>query len=589
MAQQPQQQVIPTDQLVTTKYQIIGRCNNYAMLQNIPFKQVPNTNGTFRFVINKKEITYTVDMFRATLKLPVETPKKPFILPATLEFIQPFIKIIGYQGHVDKVSAFYAKNLAQPWKTMFKVFSRCLTSRTSGHDQTKINILQIFHDVVNCVHVDYATLLWWDFLHCVKQKKDLIQYPRFTKLIIADLIEKFDSIPKRLEEDYHSIKDDVPLVSVYITRNVTVRGMLIHEFITDDIRATKEYKEYEKVFVRVNVPTIQPQPVKSTQGTNRTPRATRTPTLTADAAQNKRKSKEVVGESSTPRKSLKVTIKQKKLVSTSIPPPTIVQEKILEEDIEKMVDGKDEDSYASAFANSIFQDDEDTGTRIEPESHKENPKNIDDDDDDDDVNKEKKDDEKDDDNDNDDNDDHDDHALVRNQVLGSLEIRSDKMQTPIPSPYRSSRTDLSSDNTIFEELTANVSPTPATTIKDQSMSKPISNIRKMKEMSDNHNNLVPELTMAKTNELIKEAVSRMVNDAVKQDRELFANVVPELVSKEFIKLDLRAQAADLDMWDVLKKKFEKYFASASLGKGHDAHQDNVTPYKFLSNNFAVSV
>ncbi|GKA19355.1 hypothetical protein Tco_0699270, partial [Tanacetum coccineum] len=70
-------------------------------------------------------------MFRATLKLQVETPTHPFIAPATLKFIQPFLKIIGYQGIVDKVSAFFTKNLAQPWQTMFKVFNRYLTLRTS--------------------------------------------------------------------------------------------------------------------------------------------------------------------------------------------------------------------------------------------------------------------------------------------------------------------------------------------------------------------------------------------------------------------------------------------------------------------------
>ncbi|GKF93921.1 hypothetical protein Tco_0283621, partial [Tanacetum coccineum] len=87
------------------------------------------------------------------------------------------MKIIGYQGDVDKVSAFFMKNLAQPWQTMFKV-------------------------------------------------------------IIADLMKKFSFIPQRLEEDYQSIKDDIPLVSVYTTGNVTVRGMLIpNEFLTDDIRA----------------------------------------------------------------------------------------------------------------------------------------------------------------------------------------------------------------------------------------------------------------------------------------------------------------------------------------------------------------
>ncbi|GJW84013.1 hypothetical protein Tco_0157158 [Tanacetum coccineum] len=249
MAQQ-QQPIIPADQLVP-KFQSIGRCNNYVFWKTVG--KVLDTEDTIRFKLDIQEIVYTVDMFCSTLNLLVKTTANPFIAPIIMKYIQPFMQIVGYQGDVDKVSAFFTKNLAQPWKTMFKVFNRCLTSRTSGHDKTKINILEIFHVVINRVHVDYAALLWWDFLHCVQQKKDQIQYPHFTKLIIANLMKKFSSIPQRLEEDYHSIKDDIPLVSVYTTGNVTVRGMLISdEFFTDDIRATKEYKEYIKVFVGVD-------------------------------------------------------------------------------------------------------------------------------------------------------------------------------------------------------------------------------------------------------------------------------------------------------------------------------------------------
>ncbi|GJU26351.1 hypothetical protein Tco_1164972 [Tanacetum coccineum] len=73
-----------------------------------------------------------------------------------------------------------------------------------------------------------------------------------------------------IDEDYHSIKDDIPLVSVYTTRNVLVRGMLIpDEFLTEEIRATDDYKEYDTVFVNVVIPMNQPQPVVSTQGTHR--------------------------------------------------------------------------------------------------------------------------------------------------------------------------------------------------------------------------------------------------------------------------------------------------------------------------------
>ncbi|GKG45522.1 hypothetical protein Tco_0495600, partial [Tanacetum coccineum] len=59
--------------------------------------------------------------------------------------------------------------------------------------------------------------------------------------------------------DYHSIKDDILLVSVYTTGNVLVRGMLIsNELLTEEIRATDDFKEYETVFVGVDVIMNQP-------------------------------------------------------------------------------------------------------------------------------------------------------------------------------------------------------------------------------------------------------------------------------------------------------------------------------------------
>ncbi|GJS62035.1 hypothetical protein Tco_0656819 [Tanacetum coccineum] len=55
-------------------------------------KQMPNANETTCFMVDKEEITYTVDMFCSTLKLLVETPEQPFIPPATLKFIQHFLR-----------------------------------------------------------------------------------------------------------------------------------------------------------------------------------------------------------------------------------------------------------------------------------------------------------------------------------------------------------------------------------------------------------------------------------------------------------------------------------------------------------------
>ncbi|GKA45929.1 hypothetical protein Tco_0738725 [Tanacetum coccineum] len=310
-------------------------------------------------------------MLRNTLQLPVETPENPFVAPVNIEIIESFMHTVGYQGVVDKVSAFYTKFLAQPWPTMFK-------------------------------------------------------YPPFTKLIIADLMKKFPSIPPRLKEDYHSIKNDIPLVSVYTMGNVTVRGMLIPDaFLTEEICVTDDYKKYKTVS---------------------TPRAHRTPTLTTASPQGKKRKQSDDRE-------------RDEMAEATL---------LNKEEIEKMVEGEEnEESYASMFAGSMLNDD--SGTRIDPESHKEKPKVVDDDDKDDkkDENDKKDDDveKADDATEKKDNDDQTDHTLVGS---GSMETRNEQMQTPIPTPTRSFRKDLFSDKIIFEELMTNVSPTTATTSKTKS-------------------------------------------------------------------------------------------------------------------------
>nr|GEU70901.1 hypothetical protein [Tanacetum cinerariifolium] len=226
------QQVIPTAQLIP-RFHIIGRYNNYAMLQSIPcspeckivgqilldhlliyaltatadvpvvylqqlwrtVSKVPDLDDTIKFMLNTQEFNYIVDMFRDILHLPVETPENPFVALVNIETIEAFTN---------------------------RVFNHCLTTRTSGHDRITINILQMFRAVINRTNVDYAALLW-------------------------------------IKEDYHSIKDDIPLVRFYTTGNVLVRGMLIpNAFLTKEIRATDDSKEYETMFMNVDVLVNQP-------------------------------------------------------------------------------------------------------------------------------------------------------------------------------------------------------------------------------------------------------------------------------------------------------------------------------------------
>nr|GEV16753.1 hypothetical protein [Tanacetum cinerariifolium] len=236
--------------------------------------KVPDTKDTIKFMLDAQQITYIVNMFRDTLHLLVETLEKLFVAPANIHTSKAFMNRVGYQGVVNKVSAFYTKNMAQPWQIMFK-----------------------------------------DFMKNVFQKKKVIQYPCFIKLIVVDLMKTFPKIPKRNEEDY--------------------------AFLTTEIRETNDFKEYEMVFMKVDVLMNQPQPVVSTQGTHRiTPSTHRSPIISASPPESKKRN-QIAGESSSPRKSLKITITQKKLVE------------------------KDDDDYEDM---------------IEPESHKDNQEVVDDDD-----------------------------------------------------------------------------------------------------------------------------------------------------------------------------------------------------------------
>nr|GEU51320.1 putative reverse transcriptase domain-containing protein [Tanacetum cinerariifolium] len=346
-------------------------------MSRVEFKtvsKVPDTEDTIKFMLDTEEFTHIMDMFQVTLHLLVETLENLFVAPVNIQTIKAFMNRVGYQGVVDKVSALNTKNLAQPWQTMFKVFNRCLTTRTSGYDQTKINILQLFHAMINQTNVDYDARLW-------------------------------------IDEDYHSIKDDIPLVSLYTTRNVLVRGMpILDEYLTEEIRATNDFKEYETVFVGVDVPMNQSQLVVSTQGTHRsTLRAHRTPTISTASPIGK---------------------KRKKI------------------EIEKTVEGdEDEESYASVFDDPMINDDVDDSEKKQDEEFEKEKKDYK-------IEKEK----------NIDDVEKTNEVVKENDInvaTGSMEFRNEKVHTPIPSPTRSPRKVSSCDKTVSEELTATVSPTPA--------------------------------------------------------------------------------------------------------------------------------
>ncbi|GJZ41845.1 hypothetical protein Tco_0588731 [Tanacetum coccineum] len=447
-----------------------------------------------------------------------------------------------------------------------------------------------------------------------RTKKEAIQYPHFIKLIIADLMKKFPNIPKRLDEDYHSIKDDVPLVSVIRSNESTATGCFY-------------------------------------PGTNRNiPRAPRTPTVFSSPQETKKR-KQTAGESSSRR----IITKKKKQSTPSIPPPgddkerdemaeatilsltlhkTIldakskeniakVQEMLAQEEIDKLVDGdEDEESSASAFADIVLNDnDDDTGSKLETRSHKEHPEHVSDDN----KKKKKKDEEVEKENKvveivkettiDDTSAKMNEEVMMKKEVVdmsGSQEIRKEQKHIPIPLPIRSPRNDLTLGNIILEEFTDTIPPTTATSSKT-----PSTTTRKKKSFSHTTRNLPGSIVgMCRQRGLIRSYIKNkfitqeFFADKIKEviqhcnaiDRDVSPGNISGMVSKEFaahapkmikelfrqhmqnttlnlypkshsltvttssadlqqqlyhtIKAKPQDQAADLKIWESLKAKFE---------------------------------
>ncbi|GJU59827.1 hypothetical protein Tco_1237593 [Tanacetum coccineum] len=248
--------------------------------------------------------------------------------------------------------------------------------------------------------------------------------------------------------------------------------------------------------------------------------------------------------------------------------------------MENLVEGENE-SDADEFAYMILLSDEDFSDRIEPENHKDKPKEIDDDDDKKkDDNDEKHDDAKEDDYDNDD-DDHNDHSLIRTQRTGN--------------------------KAITEELTVSDTPMPDALTQDRP--KPFSRRCTyipgngiLEKVNESLKEIVPKIATSATNDLIQDNIPKPVTGVVKKEREssqptnTVLNVHPttststattyDLQQQLYLKMksDLQSQLADPELWNALKAKYEKSYASnescrndAFRKHDHDEHQGDYAP------------
>ncbi|GJX76274.1 retrovirus-related pol polyprotein from transposon TNT 1-94 [Tanacetum coccineum] len=98
------------------------------------------------FMLDKKELSLTLDDFRTIFHLPQANADNhdTFVTPPSfLDMVSLYKQQLGFTMELKTSSGFKTTGLLQPWQTLCKIFSKCLTIRVTGWDQPTLQIMQM--------------------------------------------------------------------------------------------------------------------------------------------------------------------------------------------------------------------------------------------------------------------------------------------------------------------------------------------------------------------------------------------------------------------------------------------------------------
>ncbi|GJV28091.1 hypothetical protein Tco_1384539 [Tanacetum coccineum] len=208
-------------------------------------------NRSVRFKMNNKKHILNLDQFRDILQICPKVGNKKFEEPPLEKEILAFLASLGHSGEIRKITDVNVNKLHQPWRSFAAIINKCLSGKTS-YDSLRLSQAQILWGMYNNKKVDYAYLLWEDFIYQIENKNtkkgNAMYYPRFTKLIVNFVMAKDPSIPRRNKVNWHYARDDPMFTTInVISRNEDTQlygTILPAELTNEDIRNSESYKEY---------------------------------------------------------------------------------------------------------------------------------------------------------------------------------------------------------------------------------------------------------------------------------------------------------------------------------------------------------
>nr|GEW21213.1 hypothetical protein [Tanacetum cinerariifolium] len=300
--------------------------------RDVPQYQLCPPNKRFKLIDENKKYDlvnpYCPNEILAYLKgRKIKVPVQVF----TRKMAQFFRHNLGFNFPLRSPSNFMSVGLLRSWQTLCKIFTPCLTTKATGHDQPPVQIMQILYCFINNVHVDYAEILLKGLHYSFMHPTNLIPYPMFTKIIIDYCMTENPDISHRVHDNYHKVKNDDLIKNIFNSRkNKDGANMKIHDWmLTEAIKLTNHYRiessaQRMSTIIKLRVPPRRQDP--------------KTPIPTAIEIDNVAK----------------------------------VNEHLEDEELDQILKATN-NVDVDAFMDDVINSQEDPGIRIDLESYKENP------------------------------------------------------------------------------------------------------------------------------------------------------------------------------------------------------------------------
>nr|GEU91640.1 retrovirus-related Pol polyprotein from transposon TNT 1-94 [Tanacetum cinerariifolium] len=170
------------------------------------------SSHSIRFKMDNKKHIVNLESLWEMLHIFPRLPHQPFVEPPFEEEILAFLHFLRHSAVIRMLTDVNINKLHQPWRSFAAIINKCLTRKSSGYDSVRLSQAQILWGLYHKRNVDFAYLMWKDFVYQVEhkdtKKSNEMYYPRITKVIIHHFMSKDPSILRRNKVNCHYVRDD---------------------------------------------------------------------------------------------------------------------------------------------------------------------------------------------------------------------------------------------------------------------------------------------------------------------------------------------------------------------------------------------